>query len=210
MKTLTIEQRKALTPEKALQILSDGNERFIKNMSVVKDHLQILSEFSDEQKPFAFILSCMDSRAPVEIIFDQGIGDLFSVRVAGNIVNNDIIASAEFAVKFIGVKLVMVLGHTNCGAMSACLNNIKDGYLKYLFEKIEPVYLKYKQEIDNDAAPKDKLAEYNVNASAMELINKSEVIKEYLKSQKIKLVSAVYHLDSGRVRIIQDFDKVSL
>lgn len=207
MKTLSFEERKNLTPDKALQILINGNLRFTQNISINKDYLQMLTEFSQEQRPFAFILSCIDSRAPVEIIFDQGIGDLFSARVAGNIINDDIIASAEFAVQIVGVKLLMVLGHTNCGAMSACLNNIKDGHLKYLVEKIEPTYLKYKQIIDADISPKDKLAEYNVNNSAQQILIKSSIIKEYLNAAKIKLVTALYDLENGSVKILEIINK---
>ncbi len=202
MKTLTIEERKKLNPDKAIEILIKGNQRFINRLVSIKDHLSVLSEFSHEQKPFAFILSCIDSRAPVEIIFDQGIGDLFSARVAGNIVNEDIIASAEFAVDIVGVKLVMILGHTQCGAMSACLKNIKNGYLQYLVNKIEPVYLKYKSIIDTSTNTIDKLSEYNVKYSAQLLLEKSEIIKKHLNEGKIKIVTAMYHLDSGKVDIL--------
>lgn len=207
MKTLNIEERKNILPLKALELLIQGNQRFINNLSKNQEHLEVLSEFSDEQKPFAFILSCIDSRAPVEIIFDQGIGDLFSARVAGNIINDDIIASAEFAVKMIGVKLIMILGHTNCGAMAACLNNIKDGYLKYLVEKIDPVYLKYKEIIDNNKQPKDKLAELNTIESANILINKSEIIREYLNEKKLIIVTAIYSLKNGKVDVLNIIDK---
>lgn len=207
MRTLSIEERKNLTPDKALEILIKGNERFVQNTSSIKDHLHILSQFSNEQNPFAFILSCIDSRAPVEIIFDQGIGDLFSTRIAGNIINDDIIASAEFAVNKIGVKLIMILGHTNCGAMAACFNNIKTGYLKILVEKIEHVYFKYKDKIDNHPNPIDKLAEYNVIEVAYTLIKKSDIIKSYLNENKIKIVTAMYHLHNGSVKVIDTINE---
>lgn len=203
MKTLSIEERKNVTREKALELLIKGNERFINNLSTNKNHLEVLSEFSKEQKPFALIISCMDSRAPVEIIFDQGIGDLFSVRVAGNIINEDIIASTEFAIDKVGIKLIMILGHTNCGAMNACINNIRNGYLKYLVNKIEPSYLKFKDEIDSSEHPTDELAKYNANESAKVLIDKSEIIQQALKNKKIAVVTAIYSLNTGKVDLLE-------
>jgi len=173
MKTLPIKERSTITPDKALEILIKGNERFCNNLSFNKDHLEVLAAFSNEQKPFAIVISCMDSRAPVEIIFDQGIGDLFSVRVAGNIINEDIIASAEFAVKYIEVKLIMILGHTGCGAMKACINNIHDGHLKYLMDKIQPTYFKYKSTIDNSSNKEDELSRFNIHESSKKLHEKN-------------------------------------
>jgi len=203
MKTLPIKERSTITPDKALEILIKGNERFCNNLSFNKNHLEVLAEFSRDQKPFALIISCMDSRAPVEIIFDQGIGDLFSVRVAGNIINEDIIASAEFAVDVVGVKLIMVLGHTNCGAMSACINNIRNGYLKYLVNKIEPNHLKFKNEIDNSVQPINELAKYNAKESANALIDKSEIIQQALKNKKIEIVTAMYSIETGKVDVLE-------
>lgn len=203
MKTLTIEQRKNITPALALEILLKGNERFVNNLSINRDHLKVLSEFSKEQKPFAFILSCIDSRAPVEIIFDQGIGDLFSARVAGNILNEDIIGSAEFAVKIVGVKLILVLGHTKCGAVSACINNITEGHLKYLVEKIQPVYHKHQKEITEHNNPADKLAEYNVLEVIQQLTEKSNIVRQFAEEGKIKIVGGMYDIETGKVRIIQ-------
>ncbi|GIV27161.1 MAG: carbonic anhydrase [Bacteroidia bacterium] len=170
--------------------------------------MQVLSEFSSEQKPFAFILSCIDSRSPVEIIFDQGIGDLFSARVAGNIINEDILASAEFAVNIVGAKLIMILGHTKCGAMGACLNQTKDGYLKKLIEKIEPTYLKYKNEVDSNAQPQDKLSEYNVLESMQILIDKSDILRQALRDKKIIIAGSIFHLDSGKVEVLRVLDKL--
>lgn len=208
MKTLSIEERKKITPQIALEILLKGNERFINNLTFNKDHLEVLSEFSKEQKPFAFILSCIDSRAPIEIIFDQGIGDLFSARVAGNVINEDIIASAEFAVNIVGMKLILILGHTGCGAMSACLNNIKDGYLKHLVEKIESTYLKHKNEIDTALSSQDKLAEYNVLESMEILINKSKIIHQSLKAGNIAMAGAIFHLNSGKVEVLKVLNEI--
>jgi carbonic anhydrase len=183
-----------------------GNERFTSNLSINKDHLNVLSTFSNEQKPFAFVLSCIDSRAPVEIIFDQGIGDLFSARVAGNIINDDIIASAEFAVEMIGVKLIFVLGHTSCGAMSACLKKITNGHLKYLVEKIEPTYLKYQQVIDKDPFPQNKLAELNVLETTHLLLSKSIIIKNAVTNKSLKIATGMYDISNGKVSLLSVFD----
>lgn len=210
MKTLSIEERKNITPDKALELLMKGNERFTSNLSINKDHLNVLSTFSNEQKPFAFVLSCIDSRAPVEIIFDQGIGDLFSARVAGNIINDDIIASAEFAVEMIGVKLIFVLGHTNCGAMSACLKKIKYGHLKYLVEKIEPTYLKYQQVIDKDPFPQNKLAELNVLETTKLLLSKSIIIKNAVTNKSLKIATGMYDISNGKVSLLSVFDNSNI
>ncbi|HPQ09181.1 MAG TPA: carbonic anhydrase [Bacteroidia bacterium] len=210
MKTLSIEERKNITPDKALELLMKGNERFTSNLSINKDHLNVLSTFSNEQKPFAFVLSCIDSRAPVEIIFDQGIGDLFSARVAGNIINDDIIASAEFAVEMIGVKLIFVLGHTNCGAMSACLKKIKNGHLKYLVEKIEPTYLKYQQVIDKDPFPQNKLAELNVLETTKLLLSKSIIIKNAVTNKSLKIATGMYDISNGKVSLLSVFDNSNI
>lgn len=204
MKTLSIEERKMLTPKKALEILLKGNERFYQNRPYEKDHRTLVSEFSTAQYPFAFVLSCMDSRVPVEIIFDQNLGDLFSVRVAGNILNEDIIASAEFAVEVVGVKLVMVLAHTNCGAVGGFFKKMETGYIKRLLKKLDSPYEKYKQEIMQDLNPVDALARYNAIEVACQLKEKSEIIKMAFQTEKIAMVSAIYNVEDGRVSLLSD------
>ena len=118
-----------LTPRKAYEILVEGNKRFINNLHRDHDHLELINQTREGQFPFAVILSCMDSRTSVELIFDQGLGDLFSVRVAGNIVNNDILASIEYAVKYVGSKILVVLGHTGCGAINSAKQGVTDGHI---------------------------------------------------------------------------------
>ncbi|HAW50890.1 MAG TPA: carbonic anhydrase, partial [Flavobacteriales bacterium] len=117
MKTLTKEMQEAITPEMALNLLKDGNMRFINNLKVNRNLLQQANETSDGQHPFAVILSCIDSRTSAELIFDQGLGDIFSIRVAGNIINEDILGSMEFGCKVAGSKIIVVLGHSKCGAV---------------------------------------------------------------------------------------------
>src|SRR5215217_5197218 len=131
-----------LTPYRGYQLLVEGNQRFINNLNRDHDHLEMINETREGQYPFAVILSCMDSRTSAELIFDQGLGDLFSIRVAGNIVNNDILASIEYAIKYVGSKLLMVLGHTECGAINSAKKGVKDGHITDLLKRIQPAISK--------------------------------------------------------------------
>src|SRR6188474_3764102 len=138
MKTHTKEFLETLTPQLAFEVLKDGNKRFINNLKMNRNLLQQLDEIQDGQHPFAVVLSCMDSRTSTELIFDQGLGDLFSIRVAGNIVNNDILASIEYAVKYVGSKILVVLGHTECGAITSAKLGVKVGHITSLLDRIQP------------------------------------------------------------------------
>ena len=146
MVTLTKEMRNALTPDNALQMLKDGNHRFVTNLKRNHNLLQQVNDTSDEQFPFAFILSCIDSRTSAELIFDQGLGDIFSCRIAGNILNEDILGSMEFACKVAGAKLIMVLGHSECGAIKGACNNVKMGNLTSLLKKIRVVVKEFSKD----------------------------------------------------------------
>ena len=138
MKTQTKEMQNNLTPEQAIEILKKGNDRFINNLKANRNLLEQVNETSDGQHPFAFILSCIDSRTSAELIFDQGLGDIFSCRIAGNILNEDILGSMEFACKVAGAKVIVVLGHTKCGAIKGACDNVKLGNLTALLDKIKP------------------------------------------------------------------------
>src|SRR4028118_1227203 len=127
-----------LTPYQGYELLLEGNERFINNLKKDHDHLEVINQTREGQYPFAVILSCMDSRTSVELIFDQGLGDLFSIRVAGNIVNNDILGSIEYAIKYVGTKVLMVLGHTECGAIKSAKAGVTDGNITQLLKRIQP------------------------------------------------------------------------
>src|SRR5574339_1076095 len=129
MKTHTKEFFDNLTPYTAYEVLKEGNKRFVNNLKINRNLLQLLNETAVQQYPFAVVLSCMDSRTSVELIFDQGLGDIFSIRIAGNVVNDDILASIEYAVKYIGSKVLMVLGHTECGAIKSAKAGVKDGHI---------------------------------------------------------------------------------
>ena len=159
-----------LTPYKGYEILVEGNKRFINNLKTDHDHLEMINETREGQYPFAVILSCMDSRTSTELIFDQGLGDLFSIRVAGNIVNNDILASIEYAVKYIGSRVLMVLGHTECGAIKSAKAGVKDGHITALLDRIQPSIAKAMLKGEDDHLFNDNAAYANVENSLEEIM----------------------------------------
>ena len=150
MKTLTKEIQNAITPAMALDLLVEGNKRFINNLKVNRNLLQQANDTSDGQHPLAIILSCIDSRTSAELIFDQGLGDIFSVRIAGNIINEDILGSMEFGCKILGAKIIVVLGHSTCGAIKGACDHVEMGNLTALLSKITPAVENEIQTIDLD------------------------------------------------------------
>lgn len=188
-----------LTPEKCLEILSEGNQRFITNLNKDHDHLEMVNETRDGQYPFAVVLSCMDSRTSVELIFDQGLGDLFSIRVAGNIVNNDILASIEYAVKYVGSKLLVVLGHTECGAIKSAQAGVRDGHISGLLDRIKPSISKALLEEEGQRMFHDAVAYTNVENSLEEIINGSDIIKQLFSQGEIGIAGGVYNVENGKV-----------
>src|SRR5690606_35035792 len=136
MRTLTKEMQEKLTPQQIIDLLQDGNKRFVNNLKVNRNLLQQVNETSDGQHPFACILSCIDSRTSAELIFDQGLGDIFSCRIAGNILNEDILGSMEFSCKLAGSKVIVVLGHSKCGAIRGACDNVTLGNLSSLLAKV--------------------------------------------------------------------------
>ncbi len=201
MATLTKEFRNALTPNQALEMLKDGNYRFVTNLKLNRNLLQQVNETSEGQYPFAFILSCIDSRTSAELIFDQGLGDIFSCRIAGNVLNEDILGSMEFACKIAGAKVIMVLGHSECGAIKGACDNIKMGNLTNLLKKIRIVVKKFAKN-----SPETKSTDFvnlvtkeNVKNVLQQIPQKSKIIKELIKDKKIILVGAVYDVSSGKV-----------
>jgi carbonic anhydrase len=187
-----------LTPFQAYELLQEGNKRFINNLNRDHDHLELINQTREGQFPFAVILSCMDSRTSVELIFDQGLGDLFSIRVAGNIVNNDILASIEYAVKYVGSKVLVVLGHTECGAIKSAKQGVTDGHITGLLQRIQPSISKSLL-YDDSYLFSDKVAYANVENSMEEILNQSEIIKDMFKKGEIGLVGGVYNVDNGKV-----------
>lgn len=187
-----------LTPGQAFEILVEGNKRFISNLNNDHDHLELINQTREGQYPFAVILSCMDSRTSVELIFDQGLGDLFSIRVAGNIVNNDIIASIEYAVKYVGSKILLVLGHTECGAINSAKKGVTDGHITGLLKRIQPSISKAMLS-DNEYMFTDKVAYANVENSLEEILNQSEIVRDMFKKGQIGIVGGVYDIHNGHV-----------
>jgi len=203
MRTHTEESQSTMTPEKALQYLKEGNIRFQSNLKANRNLLQQVNETSEGQFPFAVVLSCIDSRVSTEILFDQGLGDVFSVRIAGNFVNEDILGSMEFACKIAGSKLVLVVGHTKCGAIKGACDDAKLGNLTKLISKIKPA-------VDSVLEPKENRnsgnSEFVENVSrnnvllTMENIRKqSPVLDEMIKNHEIGLAGAMYDVESGAV-----------
>lgn len=203
MRTQTKETQTSLTPDKALAILKDGNERFINNLKANRNLLQQVNETSAGQFPFATILSCIDSRTSAELIFDQGLGDVFSIRVAGNILNEDILGSMEFATKIAGTKIIVVLGHTKCGAIVGACNHVELGNLTTLLNKIQPA-------IDHETTTKENRngsnAEFVKNVTALNvkltidrIRKESPVVAELEKEGKIKIIGAMYDVETGKV-----------
>ena len=202
MVTLTKEMRNALTPENALQMIKDGNHRFVTNLKMNRNLLQQVNDTSDEQFPFAFILSCIDSRTSAELIFDQGLGDIFSCRIAGNILNEDILGSMEFACKVAGAKLIMVLGHSECGAIKGACNNVKMGNLTGLLKKIQVVVKRVSKIGQVNTKSQDfveLVSKENVKNVLNNIPKKSKIIRDLVKDKKIIIVGAMYDISSGKV-----------
>lgn len=196
-----------LTPEKGFDLLVEGNKRFINNLQSDHDHLEMINETREGQYPFAVILSCMDSRTSVELIFDQGLGDIFSIRVAGNVVNNDIIASIEYAVKYVGSKVLMVLGHTGCGAIKSAKAGVADGHITDLLRRIQPSISKALLTTDNNYLFHDKVAYTNVENSLEEILTGSSIVKEMFENGQIGIVGGVYNIENGQVDFFKNLTR---
>ena len=203
MKTLNKELQASITPRKALQILKDGNNRFINNLNEHRDLLEQVNETRDGQWPFATILSCIDSRTSAELIFDQGLGDIFSVRIAGNIVNTDILGSMEFACKVAGSKLIVVLGHSKCGAVKGACDHVEMGNLTELLSKIQPAVYQETNTTSNRSASNpifvENVAEINVIRSVKNIIERSYVLEQMLINGQIGIVGGMHNIDTGEV-----------
>jgi carbonic anhydrase len=207
MKTLTKEMQNAISPSKALDILKEGNRRFVNNLKINRNLLQQANETSDGQHPFAVILSCIDSRTSAELIFDQGLGDVFSVRIAGNIVNEDILGSMEFGCKVAGAKIIVVLGHTKCGAIKGACDNVELGNLTSLISKIKPAVDQETATSDNrtssNASFVENVAELNVSLSVKNILLQSPIIAEMVKNEEIGIVGAVHDIKTGEVKFFE-------
>ncbi|MFC0774660.1 carbonic anhydrase [Terrimonas alba] len=196
-----------LTPYQGYELLVEGNQRFINNLKADHDHLEMINETREGQYPFAVILSCMDSRTSTELIFDQGLGDIFSIRVAGNIVNNDILASIEYAIKYVGSKVLMVLGHTECGAIKSARQGVTDGHITSLLSRIQPSISKALLQDNNNHLFHDEVAYANVENSLEEILTRSDIVKEMFKKGEIGLVGGIYNVENGSVDFFKNLTK---
>lgn len=208
MKSHYWENRESMTPEKALVFLQEGNDRFLSNLRINRNLLQIVNETAEEQFPFAAILSCSDSRVSPTIIFDQGLGDIFSIRLAGNIASINAIGSMEYACAALGSKLVVVLGHTNCGAVKGACDDISFGHMNELFEGIRLSMLReiktptYERNSKNRQFVKN-IAELNVLRNMEVIIQSSSIIRELIENEEINLVGAMYSVETGKVTFLE-------
>jgi carbonic anhydrase len=199
----TRESQAAMTPSGALEQLRTGNARFVSNATKRRDWSAKVVATASGQFPFAAVLGCMDSRAPVEIVFDQGIGDVFGVRVAGNVVNDDELGSLEYAVK-VGTKLVVVLGHTSCGAVKGAIDDVQLGHLTGLLAKIRPAVQAAQCSNAKDEACVTKVAERNVRQSLKDIRERSSYLAKHLDEGKVGLVGAMYDVTTGTVTFLED------
>jgi len=203
MKVHTKESQSTMTAEKALQFLKEGNGRFMNNLKANRNLLEQVNDTSEGQFPFAVILSCIDSRTSAELIFDQGLGDIFSVRIAGNFINEDILGSMEFACKVAGSKLVMVLGHSACGAIKGACDNVQMGNLTALISKIRPAVEAVKEPKDNRNSSNtefvEKVASMNVKVAIEEIKKRSSILAEMHANKEIDIVGGMYNVQTGEV-----------
>lgn len=208
MKTLNKELQASITPRKALEILKEGNNRFVSNLQAHRDLLEQVNDTRDGQWPFATILSCIDSRTSAELIFDQGLGDIFSVRIAGNIVNTDILGSMEFACKVAGSKLIVVLGHTKCGAVKGACDHVEMGNLTELLSKIQPAIYQEKQTTEDRSSKNsifvENVSEINVKRNVKTIIERSFILEHMIENGEIGIVGAMHNIETGEVVFYPD------
>ncbi len=208
MKSHYWETRQSMTPEKALLFLQEGNDRFLNNLRINRNLLQLVNETAEQQFPFVTILSCSDSRISPELIFDQGLGDIFSIRLAGNIASVNAIGSMEYACAALGSKLVVVLGHTNCGAIKGACDDISFGHMNELFENIRISILREIETPSGERNSKNRhfvknVAEQNVLRNMEVILESSSIMRELIENNEINLVGAMYSVETGKVTFLE-------
>ena len=212
MRTLNKELQSQITPKKALEILKEGNHRFVNNLKLHRDLLEQVNATSEGQWPFATILSCIDSRTSAELIFDQGLGDIFSIRIAGNVVNTDILGSMEFACKVAGSKLIVVLGHTKCGLEKGACDHEEMGNLTELLSKLQPAVYEEQQTKEERSSKNpefvENVAEINVKRTVKSILQRSHILAEMIESGEIGIVGAMYNVETGDVEFYNDTEFV--
>ncbi len=205
MITQTKETQAALTPDAAISLLKEGNDRFVSSKMIERDFIKQVEQTATGQYPFATILSCIDSRVSAELVFDQGVGDVFSVRVAGNIVNEDLLGSMEFACKLAGTKLIVVLGHTSCGAVKGACDDAKMGNLTLLLSRIRAAVDAVPEPSDpatrtsKNSEFVDAVAEKNVTLTIENIKQRSTVLRDMEEYGEIKIVGAMYNIADGKI-----------
>jgi carbonic anhydrase len=214
MKTLNKELQNKITPRMAVELLKKGNDRFVNNLKANRNLLEQVNETSEGQWPFATILSCIDSRTGAELIFDQGLGDIFSVRIAGNIVNTDILGSMEFACKIAGSKLIVVLGHTKCGAVKGACDHVEMGNLTELLSKLQPAVYSERETVNaenrnsKNADFVENVSAINVRRSVKNIIERSFIIEQMVELGQIGVVGAMYNVETGKVDFYDDVEYI--
>ena len=207
MRLHNIEDQRSVTPELALSFLKEGNQRFVNNLKAHRNLLEQVNETKNGQFPFAAILSCIDSRTSAELIFDQGLGDIFSIRIAGNVISEDVIGSMEFACKLAGSKLIVVLGHSKCGAITGACKQVHLGHLTGLLEKVNPSIEFVKEHYANaDLSSVEGInlvATQHVDHTITEILDKSQVLREMYENGEIGILGAFYNVETGEVDFIK-------
>lgn len=203
MRTLNKEDQERITPQQALEILNDGNKRFVQNLKMNRNLLEQVNLTRNGQWPFAAILSCIDSRTSAELIFDQGLGDIFSIRIAGNVINEDILGSMEFACKVAGSKFIVVLGHSKCGAIKGACDHVELGHLSGLLQKIQPAInaetLTKENRNSSNSYFVEEVSRINVEQTVEQILEKSAVLTQLVEEGKIGIIGAMYDVSSGKV-----------
>ena len=207
----TKKSQEKITPEIALTYLKEGNQRFLNNLKINRNLLQQANQTSKDQFPFAAILSCIDSRTSAELIFDQGLGDIFSIRIAGNIINEDILGSMEYACKIANSKLIVVLGHTNCGAIVSACNNFEMGHLTNLLNKLKPAIEEEKKTLlernGRNISFVNNVSVNNIKLTIQQIRNRSKIIHDLEIREKINIIGALYDIETGKVKFYKDLSK---
>jgi len=208
MRTHNKDTQSSITPETALQILKDGNQRFVNNLKFNRNLLQQVNETRDGQWPFAVVLSCIDSRTSAELVFDQGLGDIFSVRIAGNIANEDILGSMEFACKVAGSKFIVVLGHTKCGAVKGACDHVEMGNLTALLSKLRPAVddetITKKERNSTNSEFVENVSTINVHRTVDAILQRSHILHEMIEKGKIGICGAMYNVETGLVDFYEE------
>ncbi|HEB53580.1 MAG TPA: carbonic anhydrase [bacterium] len=209
MHTHSAETQATMTPAKAIQFLKEGNQRFLANLRANRDLQQQVAQTRQGQWPFAVVLGCIDSRAPAEIVFDQGIGDMFNVRIAGNFVTDEILGSLEFSCKIAGAKLIVVLGHTHCGAIKGACDGVELGHLTDMLAHLKPAVDAVEEPRDpalrtsQNAEFVQHVARENVERMIREIFARSEVLAEMLTKGEIDIIGAMYDIETGKVEFAE-------